>query len=473
MRGIRGIPGTLGTGALRPVALAVAIALVLIAFHSVEWNAGMAGGACIACGLLLWRRSVLAAVHLLGLAIAFGVAPQLAAPHQVESLAFGLVVLWALGISLGACLASSARPARGTHLLDEGYSIRPHLIIGWSSIILQLLALRGGHLGMEAQLNSGVTSPIGVMGYAAAVGPVITQMIVLYSFSHGRGRGAPLVLAAFQVVILALTGFRGAGVLYIVGAVIALRVWNGRDTSVGWRHSLPAVVVACVLAVGAFMLASEKKSDAIEASVGSDSTFGLSSDPLTNVLARLDKSAFLDQAVRAAELPWVREALSWNVQVAVGVPRLVWPNKPIGDYGQRVSVYVYGFEPGQTSSTVTVVGDAYINLGRPGVLLGGVALGFLLAGVESWVRRSDGVVALALTPVIVSTALNFETPLGLMVVTSVRLTALSCVVWWCASIGARRNSSTAVARSRTIEHLQTQPAEPLPSKQLRMGRERR
>lgn len=68
------------------------------------------------------------------------------------------------------------------------------------------------------------------------------------------------------------------------------------------------------------------------------------------------------------------------------VPRSIWPEKPIVNVGPMIGVQIYG--TARSGVPPGLVGDLYMNFALPGVLLGAVAMGFLLRTLERWrVRR--------------------------------------------------------------------------------------
>lgn len=87
--------------------------------------------------------------------------------------------------------------------------------------------------------------------------------------------------------------------------------------------------------------------------------------------------------VVAAEVPGVKEALSWG-NAATSLLRAVFPDKPEYRYGQTVTEVAYG-KSGSSLSTVTILGDIYIDFGVVGVVCLGLlyGLGFRVAAAAA------------------------------------------------------------------------------------------
>ena len=128
----------------------------------------------------------------------------------------------------------------------------------------------------------------------------------------------------------------------------------------------------------------------------------------------------------------MQEAVSWTFQVEALIPRFIWPDKPVIDYAQRVSVAVYG-EYGRTSSTITTIGDTLVNFKIPGMIIAAVLLGFVLSLAERRVRSSVGLASLVLAAALSYAATGSQEEPLILVVADVLRNILVAAVLWAAS----------------------------------------
>lgn len=433
-------PRTLRTNpAVNPEALLVVIALftALIAMillqDVVSWDPLTTAFIGLALAAILARRSVLATVHLLGVSLAFGILPGAVGVSGSSAASF-LANVWALAFAIGAAALSLRRnlhPRSSYRLTQPGPA---HFLVAYLSLAVQAWAVASSQLGVSAQIASGLTTPTGALGFTIIVGPPLTQMILIGAIRARARLLAPMLLAALQTIVLASGGFRGAGILFLVTTGVALAVFRNRlDPRPSRRRNSLLILTGLALAVVTFALGSARKSQVALEAWGDAGQFRLDSNWWHGVAERAQKLTFLDNAIQASVLPGVRDALSWQSQLLALVPRPLWPGKPIIDYGQQVSVHVYGLEYGTSSTTVSAVGDAMINAGLVGVLLVGLLTGAVLAGGERLVAKHQGILGLALSVVLANAALNFESPVILTTAGAMRSLFLLVVVWWIAN----------------------------------------
>ncbi len=71
--------------------------------------------------------------------------------------------------------------------------------------------------------------------------------------------------------------------------------------------------------------------------------------------------------------------------VLAPVPRSIWPEKPIINFGPVLGNVIYGL--GRSGVPPGWVGDLYLNWGLPAVLAGSVLIGWILAQIDRWRLR--------------------------------------------------------------------------------------
>jgi hypothetical protein len=148
------------------------------------------------------------------------------------------------------------------------------------------------------------------------------------------------------------------------------------------------------------------------------------------IAERLDYSTYLDAGIVTRDDPTVAEAVSWKLQLQGLVPRVLWPAKPTVDYGQRVSVAVYGVRDGNNSATITSIGDTLINFKVPGLVLGSILVGLMLGLGERWVRANTRPLALAVSIALISFILSQETALIRSLIGVVRDLLVATALWY-------------------------------------------
>src|SRR6185437_181691 len=129
--------------------------------------------------------------------------------------------------------------------------------------------------------------------------------------------------------------------------------------------------------VGSFNAAADIKDAAATSKWGrSDFAFVISDDDALSQLGdRMDLGPPFWQSsayISAIETPG---SLSWSNQLVALIPRVFWPDKPVMDYGQRVTSEIYALRDVQSSSTISTLGDVNLNSGPYGVLVIGIVIG--------------------------------------------------------------------------------------------------
>jgi len=306
-----------------------------------------------------------------------------------------------------------------------------HLVLAASCVLVQAVATLQGSLGVAAQLSGGVSSPTGAVGYAVSAAEPITALLLLCCLQSGRLVSAALALTIVEALVLSSSGFRGQGVVFLVTVAISLSVVLPRDSV--WRSPrriLMLGLIAGLAAVVAFALGTGAKSLAAESIQGQASVFLLSGDSIVQtVFGRLDASQFLEVAARwghDGDLPWV---LSWQSQVSVLVPRPLWPDKPLADYGNQVSIALFGAANGQNSNSITNIGSVFIEFGLVGVAVCGFLWGSVLAFGERWLRPRKGLLPVVLTVGLSTLAVSVETAPILAIASATLSIVLAGFVW--------------------------------------------
>lgn len=347
---------------------------------------------------MLRRRSVLVALYLAQVALYYGVT-RLLQGDKVDSEVASLVLLWIAGISCGALLRRRRQaPTSGvSHAVRSGI---PHAFAVAGFLALQAILFRSGQAGFRSQLSGGVSTPTGLVGAVAVAGPLLTVAFVVVNLRRNAMGRVSIIYVAAQSLILASSGFRGAGIVFLIALATTAAIYLPVDSR--WRR--PRLMALAAVALPAAFVATFGVGSMIRNAVAADlgvqsrgtQPFGFS-DAVEEVSLRLDLGSSLTQAVEVADLRAVQNAVDWSDQLLAVVPRAIWPDKPVLDYGQRVSITAYGSGPTTSSSTLTTIGDAFINFGTAGVLLLSLAIGYAVCAAEAVTRIRSGIPGLVIT----------------------------------------------------------------------------
>jgi hypothetical protein len=372
------------------------------------------------------RVSVLVALYLAQIAVGFGVTALVLDDHP-SSLLIAIVLLWTLGL----CVGSLVGRTKVTSTPERAWvpPMWPQFALVAVLVAIQAYLALSAQLGYAAQYSLGLATPTDALGILATAGPVVSLMLLITAFRARRGLTGALMLAASQAIVLSLTGFRGTAGFFAIAAFAAgaLAIPKGSPWLRPRRMTL-VVATIVLFAAGGFIVGANVRSAAATRLGNPTQLFGLN-QAVSTVSTRLDLGAPLQAGIDSENDPNVEAALSWTSQIQTFIPRFLWPDKPTTAYGQLVSVTVYGLQYGETSSTITTIGDVLVNSKIPGVIVVSLLLGFALTRAERRVRRAKGVFLVVLAAVLADSILGLEAPLIVLIATALRNLLVSAVLW--------------------------------------------
>lgn len=411
-----------------------------------------AAGLFLTLGLVLlsvhtWSVSHIVAWHLAQLSVLFGLPTLLSPPDSGNGIA--VVGGWALAVTAGAHLATPLarrNPPRASYWPRLSWR---HVLVGFVLAGVQFSVAYSGRSGIAAQLESGVSSASGVEGLLSSVsGAWAVAVLVSSAIAGGRILTGGVILFITQVFALAQSGFRGHSVSLIIATGVSLSVllppghrWKQR------QGILKLALSGTALSLGGFWFAAIVKNRIAL-------TFGLSSAgtqlPNTNwreyLLTRIDLMDPLGVALASSGSASVRDAVSWSHNAVAFLPRFLYPDKPTISYGQDIAREVFGLR-GNTSSTITFLGDIYLNAGVVGVCAIALLLGFGLRKLELHARFAVSSTAL-LCVVAASFAITSpEASPMLLVVEATRTVLLTLPLWSALSVWSWGKEHATAARS--------------------------
>lgn len=379
-----------------------------------EWSGWTTPLLVVVPGLLaiaVMRFSIVSAAYLMESALFFGVTSLILGSDWQPRLV-SAVLAWSLAIAAGTLLGgpSSSRltsPASRSWLEPRW----PHYLLSGGLIGVGAYLALSGSSGYSAQIMNGVSTPTGILGMLSVVSPIVTLTLLLSCIgSERRSRGA-IVLAGAQMLVLALTGFRGAAGVFIVSILVGAALTLPCESA--WRRKSRLLIVLpalLVMLITTFVLgANIRNSAATRLGVSSSGTQLFTLDnALINTSTRLQLGTYLDTAIKYRNDAGLKEAVSWGTQLQAAVPRFLWRDKPNVDYGNQISVAMYGSASARSSTPITTIGDCLLNYGPVGLVLIGLLVGYAFRRVAARVRSSTGGMSVLVCALVSYSAMNQE-----------------------------------------------------------------
>lgn len=255
----------------------------------------------------------------------------------------------------------------------------PWVVLAVGTLLAGLLFTRQG--GISALINSpGALHTNQGSGFYGQLGIWMLEGVALYSLAVlvqgdarvGEARRLLLVSAPLAVASTLSLGSRGLIAFGFVAAVaIFLRL---RSPS---ARTVLLTLAAAVLLGAALEFSAVVRTHAASSDLGT--ALERTSETPIPYFQTADLSAFDDFVAMQQLIP---DSISWlhgeslaQIPAALA-PRTLWPGKP-QPLDSEVTAYLY---PGATAGTpITLQGELYWNFGLPGVALGGLAMGALMA----------------------------------------------------------------------------------------------
>lgn len=409
--------------------VAILGALLLLAWRAPEApvSPALALAICVALLTALLRQSILVATYTSVAALHFVVAPLLVVDDGVVGTTPNLALAWIMLVAGAGLVFGHARSAEiSTATFTDVRFGGAHVAIAFALVAAQALLIVQGSIGYSAQLSTGLTAPTGVMGMLATSATAYVAGVAVVAMLRRRFVPLVVVLIVVEVLCLVATGFRGASVQFLASLfVIWLCVAGGRFLT---PKRVAVMAIAVIIGGFAFSAATEVKVDAAN-SRNSLSAEDFTGDSRLQVIGhRMDLTENFRTSLRF-DHPRLSGPLGWPEQAQVVIPRQLWPDKPIMDYGQRVTELIFG--PGvRSSSTFSTLGDVTWNVGPWGAGLLAIGLGLALVAIE---RRSlapsAGAASVALLVVVAGMVLDHEQPAVLGIVGALRTGLVVWALW--------------------------------------------
>jgi hypothetical protein len=417
---------------LRVPLMAIAAAVMVAALALPNWTTWAPGLMLAVPALAAWlvrRTSILAALVLAQVSLYYGLT-WVVLQKERPPVVVALVVAWSAGLAIGSLAVRHDRTIRVSRTWTPARW--PHFVLATVVVALQAALVTSGRLGIGAQFAMGVSTPTGILGILSTVGPVVTLMLLITALGSGQKVAPAVLLVLAQDGVLSLSGFRGAPVIFLISVFAAAALTLPSDSK--WRKPRRAAVagtglaLACLVAFSAAAVVKDRVAKEMNASSEGTQLFGWADAP-TYVSTRLDLGSPLSQAVELKDDSTVTAAVSWVFQIQALIPRALWPDKPTIDYGQRVSAAAYGQNYGQSSSTITTIGDTLVNFSILGVGIASVLLGLILSLAERRIRAGVGLPSLVLAAGLSGAVVGQESPLILIAAGLIRNVVVAALLW--------------------------------------------
>lgn len=431
-----------------PLLIAVGIWLAVVHPALSALPGGALVSACLLVSYLAARGTVVAMrIYVLFVAAWFLIAPIIGeifpsagsglSSFELEAV-WVTVSVWLLGWSAGQLLVRRHVPTGPRTRTGLGYREASSglIFVGIVALLIEISQELHGATAYATQVAGGVnTSITGTIANLAA--PAVTIGFVLAwptASRHGRALLALLVFA--QVGVGVYSGFRGPAIEFPLGVAIAYLVVHPVKLRRKTLTITSAIVLIVVVSIPLTLFASLNRQEQAGGALGSAPPLTLAKLPRTTI-QRLDEASFLAAGL-AASGPAVKQAVRMDHQIEIFVPRQLWPGKPDFNYGEQISTAVYGLPASYyTSSTITWLGDLYLNGGLILVLLAGMVLATVARRVFE--HAVEGRVVTVLTAVLLlEVILNAELPLVLSLAGAIKSLLL---------LGAACIAGTAISRA--------------------------
>ncbi len=300
-------------------------------------------------------------------------------PHLTSSelgLVWLTVSVWLLGWTAGHLLVRQQLhnpPSTAGRLSprDAGTGL---ITVGTVALLVEIVGAAGGQSAYATQIAGGSNTGVASIVASLAVPALVTGFVLLWPHANQRTRAFLVIAILLQAGVSSLNGFRGPAIEFLVGLGVAYLVVHPTHLHHRLRSLVLALLVILIIGIPLTLFASvQRQNQATSAGTGNHQSLSLASLPGTTI-RRFDEAPALAAGLGASG-PAVKQTVAMSSQFELFIPRSLWPNKPIFNYGEQISTTVYGLPASyHTSSTITWLGDLYLNGGLVFVLLSGLAL---------------------------------------------------------------------------------------------------
>ncbi|MFN2607557.1 MAG: hypothetical protein ABR511_06620 [Acidimicrobiales bacterium] len=370
----------------------------------------------------------------------FLVAPLLNS-HPLAAMAqpWALVALWFLAWAAGEYLTDAAVGGRRRMPPDRVESRRDYpvlavLLAAVASFLVQLALLRQSSIGYGAQVQG--LSSTGTSTVVGSVAPIAIATAYLMARIGGQHRYRLLtgVLVGAEALALATTGFRGSGPLFLITVWLTRKRWQPDwrfDTRTATRWILAVIAITALFSFGASRRA--QVANLLGRSSAGTQAADLSSLPRV-IINRFDFYPSVAPAFSRASSPPAKAAVSPRSELVAFVPRLLWPGKPTIDYGHQVAQAFFDIPATyRTSSSITWLGDLFVQGGWAAPLVVAVALGACIQRQVGPARRPS-VLRIGVYFLVVQALLTLDSPLLISAAASLRTLLAFLAMCWAFSL---------------------------------------
>lgn len=288
------------------------------------------------------------------------------------------------------------------------YDVRPAILGGLCllALTLRLEAIRRGLFGYRADLgalysNVELTQWL-ALGYLFGTFALIASLLWYLHAAPGTTRNVAFVIFLFQWAGETLFGF----VNLMKGAVLMPSLLAGATYYFVRRCTPRASLAALVILLGISYAVVEPRRQALRGSdSASDGPAVASIEWVESTAIRLvSRLNYLDPSTAALDLahsglPPDTPEFARNVLFApfyAVVPRLLWPSKPVADYGLWFTRAAYGSD-GVSATGMGIIGNLYYVGGWLAVFVGFFFVGVLQRGLwQTWLVQRSGPIVLFL-----------------------------------------------------------------------------
>jgi hypothetical protein len=299
------------------------------------------------------------------------------------------VSVWLLGWTAGQLLVRQhlhRAPQTSSRLSarDAGSGL---IAVGAVALLVEIVGAAGGGSAYATQIAGGSNTGVAAIITSLAVPALVTGFVLLWATATQRTRCCLVILVLLQAGVSSLSGFRGPAIEFLIALGVSYVVVHPTSLRHNMRLVASALLLIVIVGIPLTLFASVQRHDqAASANAGDQQSLSLASLPHTTV-QRLDEAPALSAGLGAGG-PAVKQTVAMNSQLELFIPRFLWPGKPIFNYGEQLSITVYGLPASyHTAATITWLGDLYLNGGLILVLLSGLVLAVIAQGAFERVAK--------------------------------------------------------------------------------------
>lgn len=306
------------------------------------------------------------------------------------------------GVALGSVI-SSRRSVGARRIALGGLAL---LVLGFLGTLMYVSAVPGGFqtilAGRTASLNQSVSATSGYLFFAPTL-LVPASLLLMVAWLKSKRLShlvLALVAAAMLVAVRGPVGGRITLLPLFGGAIVFLYLWRGS------RPKLSTIAIFLVVGMFLWTLIGEVRNQDTRTAEGTRGVASRLIDSPSDLLEPITKGQDAAMApglaagmtVIPSQIPYFRGTGILGDVAVRGIPRSVWPNKPLPPREQLINVlWGGGYAKNIANPEPSVLFSWYAELGLIGIVLGMALFGTLFRAAWQYLNRYRSNVLVVLT----------------------------------------------------------------------------